>query len=207
MLDRPIRTLLERIAAPAAGATIDLESIATALVDLAADTDYLAGWVARLGEPGALAIHAPDRGPRLILVHRTTGQMSAVHDHGTWVAITPISGQETHRRYRLTGGPAADALKLEQEIALTPTHAATLLPPDDIHDHGHLVGHGSAAHILVLTGDDQTRFIRTEWDLATGRHRILRPGDGGRWLASQPIPVDLDDGTGETRTTGRPREG
>ena len=39
-----------------------------------------------------------------------------------------------------------------------------------------------------MTGDDQTRFRRNEWDLTTGRHRVLEPGDGGRWLASQPMP-------------------
>ena len=65
-----------------------------------------------------------------------------------------------------------------------------MLPPDDIHDHGHLVGHGAPAYILVLAGADQNRLTRNEWDLATGRHRILRPGDEGRFLASQPMPVD-----------------
>ena len=27
-----------------------------------------------------------------------------------------------------------------------------------------------------------------EWDLATGRHRLLHPGVSGRWLASEPMP-------------------
>ena len=44
------------------------------------------------------------------------------------------------------------------------------------------------AHVLVLTGDDQRRFERNEWDPVTGRHRVLQAGDLGRWLASDPWP-------------------
>jgi hypothetical protein len=39
-----------------------------------------------------------------------------------------------------------------------------------------------------MTGDNQVLFIRNEWDPASGRHRVLQPGDRGRWLASQPWP-------------------
>jgi predicted metal-dependent enzyme (double-stranded beta helix superfamily) len=188
-LDGPVRTLFERIAGAAAAANPDLTSIGAALVDLATDVDYLARWVERLGDvSGALPIHAPARGPRLMIVHRLEGEMGAVHDHATWVAISPIVGLETHRRYRVVGeGPKARA-QLAEALALEPSHVATLLPPDDLHDHGHLAGHGRPAYVLIMTGDDQTRFTRNEWDLATGRHRILQPGDGGRWLASQPMP-------------------
>jgi len=189
MPDEPIRALLERIAAPAAAPTPDLGAIGAALVDLARDRDYLAPWIERLDGAGGLAIHAPERGPRLQLVHRPEGEMSAVHDHGTWIAIATITGIETHRRYRRPK-EATDLPELTEEIDLAPSQLATLLPPDDIHDHGHLVGHGTPAHILVLAGTDQTRLPRNEWDLATGRHRILRPGEGGRFLASQPMPAD-----------------
>jgi predicted metal-dependent enzyme (double-stranded beta helix superfamily) len=190
-LDDPVRTLLERIAAPAAASTPDLPAIGVALAGLAGDRDYLAHWIARLeGRPGAVLLHGTTTGPRLQLVHRPTGGVSAVHDHGTWVAVATIAGLETHRRYRLAAR-ADDGRPwptLEDEVALEASQVATLLPPDDIHDHGHLVGRGEAAHILVLTGDDQRRYSRTEWDLATGRQRTLRPGDGGRWLASDPWP-------------------
>lgn len=194
-LDRPVRTLFERIAGPAAGAKRDLTSIGAALVDLAADLDYLAPWVERLGDAsGSLAIHAPAQGPRLMIVHRREGEMGAVHDHATWVAVSPIVGLETHRRYRIVGeGPTAHP-ELAEALALAPSHVATLLPPDDLHDHGHLAGQGVPAYVLIMTGDDQTRFTRNEWDLATGRHRVLRPGDGGRWLASQPMPAGEEGG-------------
>lgn len=191
-LDSPVRTLFERIAAPAALDDPDLAAIGAALVDLAADTDYLRRWTDRITGPtghgtGSLPIHAPERGPRLMIVHRPEGEMSAPHDHGTWVALAPVVGIETHRRYR----PAEEdhaGLELLEERALAAEAVVTLLPPDDIHDHGHIAGRGRPAHVLIMTGDDQTRYTRTEWDLATGRRRILGPGETGRWLASEPMP-------------------
>jgi predicted metal-dependent enzyme (double-stranded beta helix superfamily) len=191
LLDPPVRQLLERIAGPAASATPDLPAIGAALTDLAADTDYLAAWIQRLdGRTGALPIHAPDRGPRLTLVHRLEGQMSAVHDHGTWVAISPIRGTETHRRWRrLEADRSSPRIELAEDRGLVRAEVATLLPPDDVHDHGHLVGRGDPAYILILLGDAQVRYRRNEWDLATGRHRILEPGDGGRWIATEPWPA------------------
>jgi predicted metal-dependent enzyme (double-stranded beta helix superfamily) len=190
-LDRPVRDLLERIAGAAAQPTPDMAAIGAELTAFASDADYLGRWIERLGgRSGALPIHAPERGPRLTLVHRPEGEMSAVHSHGTWVAISPIIGVETHRRWRIVGdGGGAPRIELAEDLALEAAQAATLLPPDDIHDHGHLVGRGSPAYALILLGDDQTRFTRTEWDLTTGQSRTLVPGDGGRWLASEPMPV------------------
>jgi hypothetical protein len=188
-LDAPVRALFERIAAPAAALVPDLAAIGVALGALAGDLDYVARWLERLGDTnGALPIHAPPRGPRLMIVHRPEGRMGAVHDHSTWVAISPIAGLETHRRYRVRGEGATARPELVEQLGLGPTDVATLLPPDDLHDHGHLAGHGRPAHVLIMTGDDQFRFARNEWDLATGRHRILRSGDRGRWLADDPMP-------------------
>ncbi len=190
-LDEPIRALFEQVARHGGEAAPDLGAIGAALSELAADHHYLARFVERLGNTdGALPIHAPGRGPRLMIVHRSTGNMSAVHDHGTWVAISPVVGIETHRRWRVVGDAADRRLDLAEDLALEPSATATLLPPDDLHDHGHLVGRGNPAHVLILLGDDQTRFTRNEWDLASGRHRILGPGVPGRWLASEPMPLD-----------------
>jgi len=194
--DEPVRALFARIAGPAGRPTPDLAAIGAALIDLASDLDYLGPWVGRLGDiDGGLPIHAPARGPRLMIVHRSAGKMSAIHDHGTWVAISPIVGLETHRRWRVVGGGAGPdepgepgRIELAEALALEPAHAATLLPPDDLHDHGHLAGSGRPAHVLILLGDDQTRYTRNEWDLATGRHRVLVPGDPGRWLAAEAMP-------------------
>ena len=190
-LDAPVRALFERIAAATTGTAPDLAAIGAALVELAADRDYLAPLVSEIGDrAGPLRIHAPARGPRLMLVHRPEGRMSAVHDHGTWVAISPVRGLETHRRYRVRGNGDAARLEAVETRHLAPADAVTLLPPDDLHDHGHLGGHGLPAHVLILTGDDQLRYPRTEWDLATGRHRVLAPGDLGRWNGVDPWPGD-----------------
>lgn len=187
--DAPVRSLFQRIAGPAAAAQPNLAAIGAALADLAVDVDYLASWVARLGgRSGAVPIHVPVRGPRLLLVHRGEGEMGAIHDHATWVAISTITGLETHRRYRLVGEGSAARPEVIEARALQAADVATLLPPDDIHDHGHLAGHGNPAFVLILTGDDQRLFTRTEWDAETGRRRILAPGDGGRFLASEPMP-------------------
>jgi predicted metal-dependent enzyme (double-stranded beta helix superfamily) len=186
--DEPVRRLLEVVAASAQLPTPDLTAIGAALAELAADLDYVRPWADRLGDrSGLLPIHAPLRGPRLSIVHRRGGSLSAVHSHGTWVAVSPVSGIETHRRYQLTDGPDSRP-EVAEVAALEAAQVATLLPPDDIHDHGHLTGHGEPAHVLILLGDDQTRFERHEWDPATGRHRVLVPGDPGRWLASDPWP-------------------
>lgn len=187
-LDAPIRRLFERTAAAVAVDIPDLPGIGAALAELAADTDYLTRWAAQLGDrSGFLPMHVPPRGPRLILVRRSEDHMSAVHDHGTWVAMSPVSGLETHRHYRRPAGPDASP-EIVEVRSLGPADAATLLPPDDVHDHGHLAGHGAPAHVLILLGDDQTRFERNEWDPVNGRHRILRPGDPGRWVSSDPWP-------------------
>jgi hypothetical protein len=189
-LDAPLRTLFDRIAGPAAdAASPDLDAIGAALVEFAGDLGYVMRWVERLGETnGSLPVHAPARGPRLSIVHRPEGQMGAVHDHGTWIALTPIVGLETHRRYRVAGEGSAARPIVVETLDLEPSQLASLLPPDDLHDHGHLIGHGAPAYVLILAGDDQFLTTRNEWDLATGRHRILRPGDRGRWLASEPMP-------------------
>lgn len=190
-LDEPVRTLFERIPGLIATGAPDLPAIGAALVDLATDREYLARWVERLGgTSGALRIHAPERGPRLSIVHRREGEMGAVHDHGTWVAVSPIVGLETHRRYRVVGSGSSARPELAEALELEPPSAATLLPPDDLHDHGHIAGRGAPAYVLILTGDDQRCLTRNEWDLATGRHRVLEPGDGGRWLANEPWPPD-----------------
>lgn len=187
-LDEPVRRLLERIAAPASLAVPDLPAIGEALADLARDLDYVTPWATRLGDTsGMLRIHAPARGPRLAVVHRQEGRMGAVHDHGTWVALSPISGLETHRRYRRTDATGT-RVEVSEVAHVAPVQVATLLPPDDIHDHGHLAGHGEPAWVLILTGDDQLQFERNEWDPATGRHRRLPPGELGRWLADDPWP-------------------
>jgi len=124
-----------------------------------------------------------------MLVHRDTGQMGAIHDHGCWVGLATVTGIETHRHFRThaTGAHLA-RLELVSDRSVGAGDAVTMLAGDDIHAHGHISGRGEAAYVLIMTGDDQRLYRRTEWDSATGRMRVLEPGDGGRWLESQPFP-------------------
>src|SRR5689334_21455273 len=93
--DAPVRALLGQIAGPAGRDPVDLMAIGAALLDFSADGAYLARWSTRLGaDGGSLVIHAVPSGPRLTLVRRPEGHLSAVHDHATWVAIAPASGRE-----------------------------------------------------------------------------------------------------------------
>ena len=187
-LDAPLRALFETVAAADRPGAPDLAVIGRAMVDLARDHDYLMPRIAELGDrSGMVRLHVPERGPRLMLVHRTEGQVSAVHDHGCWVALAPVVGVETHRLYRVVGEGARARLERISEQAVRLGDAATILPPDDLHDHGHLVGQGDAAYVLIMTGDDQNRFVRQEWDVATGRRRVLPAGERGRWVSTDPF--------------------
>jgi predicted metal-dependent enzyme (double-stranded beta helix superfamily) len=190
-VDGPVRELFSRIAPHADLAAPDLPRVADALIDLSRDLDYLTHAIERIGDAsGQTALYKPDDGPRLTLVHRREGEMSPVHDHGVWVALAPVRGIETHRRFRRPRSDEPDPARLEvaAEEALRAATCVTLMPPDDIHDHGHVAGRGDAAYVLILLGGDQFTHRRTEWDLASGRHRTLEPGDRGRWLASMPLP-------------------
>lgn len=189
-LDAPLRALFERIEPHADLAAPDLAAIGSALVDLAGDHDYLVPAIERMGDVSMpVGLHVPERGPRLFLVHRREGEMGAVHDHRVWVALAPVVGIETHRRWRPLTAEDRSRIEMAEELGLGPASYVALQPPDDIHDHGHLTGRGDAAYVLILLGDDQFRYRRNEWDPPTGRHRVLEPGDRGRWLASDPWPV------------------
>ena len=189
-MDAPVRTLFGRIAPALTGATPDVASVAAAMIELARDHDYLMPHIRALGErSGSTGIHAPTRGPRLMLVHRTEGQMGAIHDHGCWVALTPVTGVETHRHFRVHApGTTLERLELATELALHADQSVTMLAPEDIHSHGHVAGSGDPAYVLIMVGDDQRFYRRSEWDTVTGRRRVLEIGDGGRWIDTEPFP-------------------
>lgn len=184
ILDAPVRRLFERLEPLAAAPAPDLNAIGRLLAGLAEDHEYMAHHIAVLGgRSGARALVAPETGPRLMLVHRREGEMGAVHSHRVWVALAPTSGVETHRRYRVQRANGQARVEVAEERHLEPGESATLLPPDDIHAHGHARGVGEAAYVLILAGDNQVRFEREQYDPATGAVRVLPPGDPGDWLA------------------------
>ena len=143
-MDAPVRRLFERIAPALTGGTPDVASVAAALIDFARDHDYLMPRIRTLGERrGGTGIHAPERGTRLMLVHRGEGQMGAIHDHGCWVALAPVTGRRDPSTLpdRASGTELA-RLELATELAVRAGEAVTMLAPEDTHSHGHVAGSG-----------------------------------------------------------------
>jgi hypothetical protein len=60
-----------------------------------------------------------------------------------------------------------------------PGQAAVVIPPNDVHSHGHAGGDEPVPYTLIVTGEDQLRFARREYDLVAGTYRDLPPGDFG----------------------------
>jgi hypothetical protein len=148
-----------------------------------ADEEFFSPLIAQLpsGSPGSRWLIRPGRGPRLVLVHRPEGVMGYTHSHRCWVGIAPVLGVETHQRWdavRQAGGRAE--LRLADERALVRGDAATLVPPRDVHNHGHVPGSGPSPYSLILLGDDMLLFDREEYDPERGTWRALAPGDPGR---------------------------
>lgn len=145
-----------------------------------ADADYWDHVIERMGNKRGEQLHYPDRGVRVVVTHRRHGAMSAIHSHQCWAALTPLRGIETHRRYRAIAGSDFPAeMTEERHLNSLSGDIVTLLPPDDIHSHGHLIGTGDAAYTLIVLGDAQERFLRYEYDALTGHPRPLHPGDMG----------------------------
>lgn len=182
--DPPVRTFLARVEELSSGSSPDVPAIGRALADLATDREYFAPMVAQLGpdDMGVIGLHMPERGPRLFLMHRPHGVMSYVHSHGTWAAVAPVKGVETHRRYEVAGTTPPDraSIAVAEEVRLRPGEAATLVPPADIHSHGHAGGDDEPAYTLIMTGDDQLQYARREYDVDAGTYRDLPPGEFGR---------------------------
>jgi len=179
----PIRHFLTRLDELRSESTLDMDRVGRLLVELAADEEYLGPLVAELPSEsaGGTWLVKPERGPRLVLFHRPEGVMAYTHSHHCWVAIAPVRGVETHQRWdgvRHEDGRAE--LRLADERAMTRGDVATLTPPGDIHNHGHVVGSGPSPYSLILLGDDMYAFEREEYDPAQGTWRNLAPGDPGR---------------------------
>lgn len=157
----------------------------------ALDTDYWVHQVRKAGER-SLAVHRPDRGVQVLLARRTDGTMSYVHSHNVWVALSAVEGVETHRRFDVQrrGDDAVDAV-LAEERRLHGGHGevVTLVPPFDVHSHGHVRGSGGWPYTLIVLGDNQLAFEREEFDLVAGRRRLLPPGDRGTTNLPEPEAV------------------
>lgn len=161
----------------------DMGEVGRLLVELASDDEYFDPLIAQIPaeSPGVHWLAKPERGPRLVLVHRPDGVMAYTHSHRCWVAIATVRGVETHQHWnavRHDGGRAE--LTLADERALHRGDVMTLLPPHDVHNHGHVLGTGASPYSLILLGDDMLLFERHEYDPELGTWRGLAPGDPGR---------------------------
>ena len=71
-------------------------------------------------------------------------------------------------------------MRLAEERALVRGDVATLVPPQDVHNHGHVIGTGPSPYSLILLGDDMLVFEREEYDPEQRTWQRLAPGDPGR---------------------------
>ena len=179
----PVRRFLAALDDGRSGEATDVEQVGRLLVQLAADEEFFNPLIAQMpaGEPGVHWLARPERGPRLVLVHRPEGVMAYTHSHHCWVALAPVRGVETHQRWDAVRRPGGRAeLRLADERALRHGDVATLVPPDDVHNHGHVAGSGPSPYSLILLGDDMLVFEREEYDPGKGTWYKLAPGDPGR---------------------------
>jgi predicted metal-dependent enzyme (double-stranded beta helix superfamily) len=182
-LPGPLRHFLAQLDDLRSGEALDMDQVGRLLVELAADEEYFAPLIAAMpaGSPAVHWLIQPARGPRLVLVHRPEGVMAYTHSHQCWVALAPVHGVETHQRWHAIRHDDGRAeLSLADERALCRGDVATLIPPHDVHNHGHVTGSGPTPYSLILLGDDMLVFERAEYDPEQGTWRTLKPGDPGR---------------------------
>ena len=179
----PLRRFADGLAEVRSADVVDMDQVGRLLVELAADQEFFGPLIAQIppGSPGSRWLIKPRRGPRLVLVHRPDGVMGYTHSHRCWVAIAPIRGVETHQRWDVVSQVGRRAeLRLADERTLVRGDVATLVPPRDVHNHGHVAGSGATPYSLILLGDDMLLFGREEYDPEQGTCRPLAPGNPGR---------------------------
>jgi len=107
------------------------------------------------------------------LVEDMDGPARMLHwpDSGVRVAVT-------HRRYECDTDPES-RVRLIEERHLASGAIVTMVPPNDIHSHGHLLQENPPGHTLIVLGDAQEKFLRYEYDPMSGEPTPLHPGDMG----------------------------
>ena len=97
----PLRRFADRLDEVRSADVLDMDQVGRVLAELAADDEFFGPLIAQLpaGSPGSRWLIRPERGPRLVLVHRPEGVMGYTHSHRCWVGIAPVRGVETHQRW------------------------------------------------------------------------------------------------------------
>ena len=179
----PVRRCLAQVNELRFGDAPDMAEVGRLLQELAHEQEYFAPLIAQMpaGAPGVHWLARPERGPRLVLVHRPEGVMAYTHSHRCWVALAPVRGVETHQRWHAVRHDDGRAdMSLADERALHRGDVVTLVPPHDVHNHGHVAGSGPTPYSLILLGDNMLVFEREEYDPERGTWQRLAPGDPGR---------------------------
>ncbi len=68
--------------------------------------------------------------------------------------------------------PQLARLELATELALARGRVGHDAAPDDTHAHGHVAGSGDPAYVLIMVGDDQRFYRRSEWDTRHGQAAV-----------------------------------
>ena len=117
--------------------------------------------------------------------------MGYTHSHRRWVGIAAVRGVEApQRRTRSATTMAGPGCAWRMSALFIRGDVATLVPPGDVHNYGHVVGSGPCPYSLILLGDDMLLFGREEYDAEHWTWRVLAP------VIRAGIPADL-------RQTGR----
>src|SRR5690349_16679121 len=92
----PVRRCLAQVNELRFGDAPDMAEVGRLLLELAAEEEYFAPLIAQMPaeSPGVHWLARPERGPRLVLVHRPDGVMAYTHSHGCWVALARVHGVE-----------------------------------------------------------------------------------------------------------------
>ena len=132
-----------------------------------------------------------------MLVHRPEAVMGYTHSHRCWVAIAPVHGVEVPVAVArgISSGTGRADLRLADERALSTGDVATLIPPHDVHNHGHVRGSGPSPYSLILLGDDMLLF--------SGRNTTPARARGGRYRPAILAARTADAGNTPIRAMSR----
>jgi len=98
------------------------------------------------------------------------GKTSVPHNHGTWVVVVAIEGEELNRVYRRAddgSDPGQATLEVDREIVVRPGQPALFLG-DDIHSI-HVVSDKPALHFHLYGRALETLTERLAFDLESGK--------------------------------------